>query len=257
MEKKYLFFDIDGTLACGGYGKTYIPASCIEALKKVRKAGHFTAISTGRAQCLAEPVMKELGFHNMVSDGGYGLTIDDELESITPLDKEKVIALIDECNKKYIPWGIQVDNSDTRLVPDERFENFTHDDYIKSKVVEGLDPRNYEKIYKAYVACFPPVEESLKTLHDLPWCRFHTKYLFVEPCDKGLGIKRMMDHMHADYSDVVVFGDAMNDMNMFLDDWTSVAMGNACEPLKQKADYITTSVDHDGIYNACEALHLF
>ena len=54
-----------------------------------------------------------------------------------------------------------------------------------------------------------------------------------------------------------MFGDGLNDMSMFIDDWTSVAMGNAVPELKAKADLVTTAVDEDGIYNACLVLDLF
>jgi hydroxymethylpyrimidine pyrophosphatase-like HAD family hydrolase len=66
-----------------------------------------------------------------------------------------------------------------------------------------------------------------------------------------------MDYYGADYSDVIVFGDAKNDLSMFVDGWTKVAMGNAIDELKACADYVTTDVDKDGIYNACVALGLF
>ena len=67
-----------------------------------------------------------------------------------------------------------------------------------------------------------------------------------------------MDHFHARYEDGIVFGDALNDLSMFTDDgWMRVAMGNAADEVKKKADYITTSVDCDGIWNACVALGLF
>ena len=46
-------------------------------------------------------------------------------------------------------------------------------------------------------------------------------------------------------------------MSMFTDDWTKVAMGNACPELKARADLITTNVEDDGIYNACVTLGLF
>ena len=67
----------------------------------------------------------------------------------------------------------------------------------------------------------------------------------------------MMDYYHADYADAIVFGDGLNDMGMFTDEWTKVAMGNAVPELKAKADYVTTAVDEDGIYNACLELGLF
>lgn len=256
-KKRYLFFDIDGTLAAGGYGNTYIPESTKSALTKLREAGHFLCIATGRSQAMAVDYMRSLGFENMVSDGGYGVTINGNLIGITPLDRDKVISLIHECQAKDIPWGLQVNNSDTRYVPDGRFEDFTHDIYMKSLVVEGLKPEDYPQIYKAYIACYYPVELSLETLAGLPWCRFHKEYFFVEPSDKAFGIKKMMDYFNAPYADAIVFGDAMNDLSMFTDDWYKVAMGNAIPELKAKADMVTSAVDDDGIYKACESLGLF
>ena len=257
-QKKYLFFDIDGTLAAGGYGNTYIPESTKLALEKLRAAGHFLAIATGRSQAMAVDYMRELGFENMVSDGGFGVTINNgEFVEITPLDKELVVKVIDECESKGIPWALQPDNTIYRSAPDNRFEEFTHDVYMQTKVVEGLDPRKCDVIYKAYIACYAPTEDTLESLKSVQWGRFHKEYFFVEPTDKAYGIRRVMDHFGADYSDVIVFGDAANDLSMFVDGWTKVAMGNAIPELKERADYITTDVDKDGIYNACVALNLF
>ena len=109
-RKRYLFFDIDGTLAAGGYGNTYVPASAQRALEKCRAAGHFLCIATGRLQSMAVDYMHELGFKNMVSDGGYGITIDDVFYGITPLPKEKIVRLVDECKEKGMPWALQIGN---------------------------------------------------------------------------------------------------------------------------------------------------
>ena len=257
-RRRYLFFDIDGTLITGGYDKSCVPASARLAIEKLKDAGHFLAIATGRAQAMAVDLMHDLGFQNMVSDGGYGITIDDVLLGITPLPKDKVVALVRECEQKGIPWGLQTDNSDTRLVPDQRFDACTHDIYLKNRIVPGLDPEDYKDLYKMYVACPYPQEFTLDALKELPWCRYHKEYFFVEPADKAFGIRTILDHFHARYEDAVVFGDALNDLSMFTPDgWTKVAMGNAAEEVKQKADFVTTAVDQDGIYNACLALGLF
>ena len=257
MKKRYLFFDIDGTLAAGGYGNTYVPDSAKLALRKCREAGHFLCIATGRLQAMAVDYMHELGFRNMVSDGGYGITIEDKFYGITPLPRDLVIALVDECIAKGMPWALQVDNTTYRVAPDERFREFTHDIYMETRTVPGLDPRSFDKIYKMYIACLRGEEQQLEHLRGLPWCRYQDEYIFVEPTDKAVGIKRVMDELGADYSDVIVFGDALNDMTMFIDGWTKVAMGNACDEIKERADLITTDVDDDGIYNACRKLGLF
>jgi len=257
MKKKYLFFDIDGTLVAGGADSSFIPESTLLALDLLKKAGHFLCIATGRSEVMARDFMEKLQLDNMVSDGGYGVTIDGKLLFIKPLDRIKAIELYKECEAKGYPWGLQIDNSKIRLVPDERFIDFTHDVYIKTEVRPGLDPNQYPEIYKMYIACYEPKEQELEALKSLPWCRYHKEYLFVEPTDKAYGIKRIMDHLGADYKDVIVFGDNNNDLSMFTDDWFKVAMGNATEKLKEKADYITADINEDGIYRACEYLHLF
>ena len=252
MKRKFFFFDIDGTLAVGVPGKQYIPDSTKLALKKLKEAGHFLAIATGRSYAMAVDHMKALGFENMVSDGGNGITINGQLLEIKPLDYNKCLKLIDECKEKGFIWAISPDNEIRRLAPDNRFYDFTHDIYMNTVVQPGLDPRDFDEIYKVYIACFSSEEQKLETLKELPWCRFHKEYLFVEPGDKSVGIKKIVDHFNGDYQDVVVFGDEKNDLSMFSDEWISIAMGNAIDELKQKATYITDSCDKDGIYNACK-----
>lgn len=256
MKKKYIFFDIDGTLAVGVPGKQYVPDSAKEAIARLRENGHFVAIATGRSYAMAYEHMVELGFENMVHDGGNGITIDNKLLGITPLDYDKCIELIEECKRKDFIWAMSPDNATRRLAPDERFYQFTQDTYMKTEVKPDLNPLDYDKIYKLYIACNRDEEMRLDALKGLPWCRFHDEYLFVEPNDKSVGIKAIVDHLGGDYKDVVVFGDEVNDLSMFIDEWTSVAMGNAIEELKAKASYITDDNDKDGIYKACRHLRL-
>ncbi len=256
MKKKYIFFDIDGTLAVGAPGDQYVPESAKRAIALLRENGHFVAIATGRSYAMAYEHMQELGFENMVHDGGNGVTIDNELLGIEPLDYDKCIELIEECKRKDFIWAMSPDNATRRLAPDERFYDFTRDSYMDTEVKTDLDPLDYDRIYKLYIACNRDEELQLDALKGLPWCRFHDEYLFVEPNDKSVGIKAVVDHFGGDYGDVVVFGDEVNDLSMFIEEWTSVAMGNAIEPLKAKASYITDDNDKDGIYNACKHLNL-
>lgn len=86
----------------------------------------------------------------------------------------------------------------------------------------------------------------------VPHVRYNSDTIFIEPMDKQRGIRYMMDLLNAPIEDVVVFGDGYNDVSMFLPQWTSIAMGNAREVLKQRADYVTTNCDDDGIQKACE-----
>ena len=69
---------------------------------------------------------------------------------------------------------------------------------------------------------------------------------------KNIGIENMMNYLQADIKDVVVFGDDYNDLIMFDERWTSIAMGNGCDALKEKATYVTDTNINDGIYKACK-----
>ncbi len=51
---------------------------------------------------------------------------------------------------------------------------------------------------------------------------------------------------------IMAFGDGVNDAEMLRFDGIGVAMGNAVEVTKEAADYITDSVDNDGILKALQ-----
>jgi hydroxymethylpyrimidine pyrophosphatase-like HAD family hydrolase len=48
----------------------------------------------------------------------------------------------------------------------------------------------------------------------------------------------------------MAFGDGGNDLTIIKKAGIGVAMGNAGDELKRAADYVTSSVDDDGILNA-------
>ena len=94
MRKHYFFFDIDGTLAAGPIMGRYIPESTKRALEILKSEGHFLAICTGRLHAMGEGFMHELGFQNMVADGGNSLTLGGEFLGIKPLDTQACINVI-------------------------------------------------------------------------------------------------------------------------------------------------------------------
>ena len=52
----------------------------------------------------------------------------------------------------------------------------------------------------------------------------------------------------------MVFGDGLNDLELFDYAGISVAMGVSHEKIKEKADYITKTLEEDGIFDALEGL---
>jgi hypothetical protein len=48
----------------------------------------------------------------------------------------------------------------------------------------------------------------------------------------------------------MAFGDGGNDIPMLKHAKVGVAMGNSMPTVKENADYVTTNIDEDGVYNA-------
>ena len=67
---------------------------------------------------------------------------------------------------------------------------------------------------------------------------------------KATGIERYLNHIGADLKNTISVGDGLNDVDMLSKTAIAIAMGNAKEPTKAIADYITDSVNRDGLWNA-------
>ena len=64
---------------------------------------------------------------------------------------------------------------------------------------------------------------------------------------KGKAVIELANQLGMDSSQVMSFGDSYNDMEMIKESGIGIVMGNACESLKEVADYITLSNDEDGV----------
>ena len=99
--KKYFFFDIDGTLTDL---KTHqIVQSAKIALEKLKQAGHFVCLNTGRAHYKAEKARLEFNFEHMICNGGNGIVLDGKLVENIPLDKQGALKIIEEAETNGCP----------------------------------------------------------------------------------------------------------------------------------------------------------
>ena len=68
--------------------------------------------------------------------------------------------------------------------------------------------------------------------------------------NKEKGIAEVIKYLGIDKEEIIAFGDGGNDISMLRYAGIGVAMGNASDNVKAVANYITDSVDNDGIRNA-------
>lgn len=251
-KMKYIFFDIDGTLTDNATRKI-VPSAKI-ALDKLQENGNFVAIATGRAYYKAKNFLKEVGLNNMVCNGGNGIVIDHQLVKNAPLDRDKALAIIAQA--ECLGYGVLVAPFDSIDVYSKNTLFLKQSGYRKEPtrytIDDKIDYHDLTDIYKIYIS-IPLEDEAKLTLKDtLGSLRFEPEYLMFQPDDKKQGIIEMMRLLNGSLDDVVVFGDDYNDLVMFDERFYRIAMGNACEALKAKADYITDCNINDGIYNACK-----
>ncbi len=73
-------------------------------------------------------------------------------------------------------------------------------------------------------------------------------------CSKGLAMEKLAETLGIPMADTVAIGDSSNDLEMLQRAGTSIAMGNATQNIRDMADYVTTDVTADGIWNALDWL---
>ncbi len=251
MDKKFFFFDIDGTLT--DLKTRQIIPSAEEAVRKLQEAGHFVSICTGRALYKSEPFRKAHHFANMVCNGGHGIVLNGELIFNEPIDYEKSLALYRQAIE--LGYGVLVADEDSEKVCAKDFRFYDQVGPRQEPTVyvidEKYDPSDKGVIYKMYISCPKEEESRLTLLNTLGHLRFVPEYIMLQHDEKEKGIMRMLELVGGRPEDVVVFGDDINDLPMFDERFYCIAMGNGKEELKAKADYIAEKNVDDGIYKAC------
>lgn len=256
MDKKLIFFDIDGTI----YDENKeIPESTINAITKLKEKGHIVAIATGRAPYMFKEVIKETGIETFVSLNGQIVVYNGEIIGKHPLNKEELSNIVDKAHENNHPL---VFFGETTVYANVE----SHNDISESLGSLKMDYPEYHNtyyldhpVYQALI--FHGDDEDDKydnQFNSLKFYRWHLLSRDVVPNDrsKAEGIKELSEKLGFSLSEVIAFGDGPNDIEMISEVGCGVAMGNAVDALKTVCDYETTSVDEDGIYNACIELGL-
>jgi hypothetical protein len=255
MTQRYaLFFDIDGTLV--SFNTHEIPASTILALTKAKANGSRVYIATGRPPI----IITNLGAIEHLIDGfittnGALCFVGEELVCCQPIPKEDVITCVEDAKEKGYSL-IVVGRKDVAILDPTGDVDRIFRQMLAVKNINEAAP--LEDVLRQDILQLTPffsAEYEPQLLARMPLCvsgRWHPEFtdITANGADKGKGILAIARHEGFDPSRTIAFGDGGNDTSMILQAGIGIAMGNAIDALKQQADYVTTSVDDDGILNA-------
>ena len=101
-----------------------------------------------------------------------------------------------------------------------------------------------------------PIEAELRLLLQGRINAFRSEPYFLElvpfGIDKALSMSVLLEHVGVPREEVMAIGDGFNDLTLIKLAGLGVAMGNAQEPVKQAADYVTLTNEEDGVAEAIE-----
>ena len=250
---KIIFFDIDDTLRNSKNG--FIPSTIPTIFKQLREKEILTGIATGRGIFGVVPEIKALKPDFFVTlNGAY---IEDKKGNVVysnKIAKDKV--------EDYITWTKEV-GIDYGLVGSHAAKLSRRTEMINQAIDPiypdlEVDPDFYQKedIYQMWT--FEDQGDDLTLPENLSLTlrlvRWHEHSSDVVPISgsKAAGVAKVVDQLGLKPENVMVFGDELNDLELFDYAGISVAMGISHEKIKEKADYITKTLEEDGIFDALE-----
>ena len=250
---KIIFFDIDDTLRNSKTG--FVPSTIPTVFKQLREKGILTGIATGRGIFGVVPEIKALKPDFFVTlNGAY---IEDKKGNViysNKIAKDKV--------EEYITWTKEV-GIEYGLVGSHAAKLSRRTEMI-SQAIDPIypdlevDPDFYQKedIYQMWT--FEEQGDDLvlpdtlaSTLRMVRWYE-HSSDVVPISGSKAAGVVKVVDQLGLKPENVMVFGDGLNDLELFDYAGISVAMGVSHEKIKEKADYITKTLEEDGIFDALE-----
>ncbi len=255
-NRKYLFFDIDGTIA-----ENDEPPSrgVAEAIGRARRNGHKAFICTARTMCDVYDSLFEVGFDGIIAGAGAQIIVDGEeifhhyipeellIRTVKGFYRHNFSGVLEGTDNIYfVPGEVELVGKWPRLRGIEEVSAALH---IEKFTIHTFDHAHIDRV----------AEEMPELLEDYELYKNNSGSFGEFVCkgvNKAFGIQKVAEHYAADMKDTIAFGDSMNDASALGAAGTGVAMGNAPEELKRQVDLVTGTLAEDGAARAMERLGL-
>ncbi len=254
---KLAAFDIDGTLL---NSNKEVLHSSREAIFALQKQGIIVVIATGRAYTfLPELIKKELAFDYFICSNGndirdqhgncikHSSILQEDIESLTNDFENTPYALYFQFSNRSYSYV----NHDVCM---KHFMKFVG---VKDLLKNGTEHKNYhyDDLPLQAIAHMPKTfAENCRNKYPqydiIAYCEDGYD-IVLKGINKAVGLQSLCKYLSLNIDDTIAFGDHLNDVEMLKVAGVGIAMDNSIQDLKDVADFVSTSCDEDGIYNAC------
>ncbi len=245
--KYIIFLDIDGTVFDG----EKVPEKNILALRRARAEGHKVFLNTGRAHCIVtKEILDAVQPDGVASAMGTAIFVGDELIYSAVMDEDDVQYLVkfgDERDMFVIIESI------------ERLVSLKGPAFIgQNNLIDRAEElrQNYPDMNVSKISLMRHLtdEEEAVLKERFPVVYAHENYAEIPTLghNKATAIARVCEYYGTDIAHSIAMGDSGNDDEMVKFAGIGVAMGNATEPIKEVADFITLNCEDGGVAYALE-----
>lgn len=257
---KMLVLDIDGTI----FKKDYTASDRVKkTLKNLANDGIKVVLCTGRMYAATKSIAKELELTTPVICYQGGLIKDfcdnDKTlcEKTMPVDLAKKV--INDLKERNIFFNLYI--NDVLMVEEDSplIRQYVDARNIEYKIIGDSDSLNLKGLNKILA-----IDDDTKLIENLQkeMAQKYKDKLYVirstpRFCEfsgldatKGNAVRFLSNLWGITKEEIMACGDQDNDIEMLLAAGIKVAMGNATDSLKEIADYVTETVDNDGVPHA-------
>ena len=257
--KKAVFFDIDGTLIDIREGHTKLTQRVKEAIGRLRQAGNYAFIASGRPLAYLDEELLQPGlFNGFVLMNGALVLADGKVLNDQPLPKETVQEIVKLCGQHEVQYVLE-GREEVYLRPEfEQVKRFyvgidvSLQNFVWDFRLEDID------VYKMEFVCDNPGGNGLfDRLLNWPGltglmdpAHLKNMELYATAVTKGTGIECALQKLGLSTDCSFAFGDGLNDFDLLETAGIGVAMENAIPAAKEAADEIAPPCEENGFAKA-------
>ena len=251
---KAIFFDIDGTLV--SFNTHRMSEHLKEKLHELQAKGVKLFISSGRARLVMNN-LDDFPFDGYVEMNGAKTTLGEEVIDSHPMHKETSMQIAEIAETHNVSCWVFADTvAGINHVSEHAIEVENMLNLHPSGFLDLCKVAREHQVYE-YTIFFDEGQEKRllrPVLKDVTYSRWHPYFIDVVPegLSKSYGASKILEHIGVKREECMAFGDGGNDIPIIEYAGIGVAMGNATDDVKAVADYVTDTVDEDGIVTALE-----